>query len=292
MKNWKRIVLLAALLIISSFAFVGVSVAGAASGPPPITLSATSGPAGTSITITLPTPCTVPAYDAADPNALTVTISNVSQEFGGVVNGTSQEYAGTPGVPITEVIFAVPTDLVAGHYTVSGSCSYAPAYGPAYFVITGGSPLATLTVSPASGAAGSVVDVTGACASAEGQGSASLYVLISSASDPNIDTLGFAYGLGPTITVPVTLPASFLPGSYFVSASCNNYVSYTEFAESPFVVTGTTTSTSLSTSLTGPTGTGASVEAGVGVGVTDSGDPDWCKRCQRHRHGNLLGLLG
>lgn len=270
MKHRHGIKLIAVLLVMSTAAFAGISVAGASSGPPAITLSPTSGPAGTTMTVTLPAPCTIPSYDAADPSALTVSISSLAL---GPYYYAPQSYAGTPGVPITSVMFPVPTDASSGHYVISASCNYPSAsYGSAYFVVTGGSPLPSLTVSPSSGPVGSVVDVSGACAPSQGQPSAYLYVTIASASDPNLMTSASSGAEpGPTITLPVTLPSTFPPGAYFVTATCNDYVTFSEFAESPLTVTGSTAATTISTTLTNSAGvSGSTVSAGINSGVTDS----------------------
>ena len=77
MNRRRRTLLILAVPLCCAAALVGVDLAGAQSGPPPVTLSPTSGPAGSSFTVALPAPCTVPSNRPTNPDALTVTMSYV-----------------------------------------------------------------------------------------------------------------------------------------------------------------------------------------------------------------------
>ena len=70
MKRRLRLLVLLAVPLCCLAALAGVDLANAVSGPPAVTLSTASGPAGTSFTVTLPAPCTVPSGDSPDPDAL------------------------------------------------------------------------------------------------------------------------------------------------------------------------------------------------------------------------------
>ncbi len=266
MNHRRKLVVVAALVAMCTSIFIGVGPA-AASAPPPITLSQSSGQAGTTVTVTLPAPCTVPTYDAPDPYALEVLIT--------AVNGDTYDptdYAGTPGVPITQVTLPIPADLAAGHYVISASCSYGPGpFGDAYFNVTSTTQLPSLTVAPQSVGQGQVVDVTGDCSPIPSQPAAYLFVAIASATDPgNIVASDDVSGPGPTITVPITIPSTAPPGSYFITATCGDYTTFGQFAESPLTITGTVTATTLTTSLTNSLGqSGTTVTSGTNVGVTD-----------------------
>ena len=240
MNRRRRTLLILAVPLCCAAALVGVDLAGAQSGPPPVTLSPTSGPAGSSFTVALPAPCTVPSNHPTNPDALTVTMSYVDA-FGifgpggtGVVS--TQVYSGSPGVPLTSVLFAVPSGTPGGHFLVSATCSanslpQAPTYGDAYFTVTGQT-LPTITVNPTSAAPGSTVEVSGACSPGPGQPVSDLYVTVASSTDPNISFTSSIEGTGPILTVDVELLTSFVPGQYFIQATCNTYVTTTPIRRS------------------------------------------------------------
>ncbi len=265
-----KLVVFVALLAMGVSIFIGIGPATAASAPPPIVLSQATGQAGTTVTVTLPAACTVPAYDAPDPNAVEVLISAVNQ-FEDIYDPTY--YAGTPGVPITQVTLAIPDSLLAGRYVISAFCNYGPGpFGDAYFTVTSATQLPILTVAPQSVGQGQVVDVTGDCVAIPGQPSAYFFVAIASATDPGaIVASDHVSGPGPTITIPITIPSTAAPGSYFITATCDDYTSVAQFAESPLTITGTVTAITLSTSLTNSLGqSGSTVTSGTNVGVTDA----------------------
>ncbi|MGD0314242.1 MAG: hypothetical protein ABSC90_17455, partial [Acidimicrobiales bacterium] len=304
MKLRNLTVLVAALLMTGTSVLAGTTAASAAAVSPPITLSPTSGPAGTTFTITLPSPCTTPtdAGIGVDPDALTVSFANVVG-----AEPVYQQYQGTPGVPITQVAFAVPADTAAGHYVVAAGCKYPSApIGTAYFVVTGGSPLPPFTLSPQSGPAGTIINATGTCApvsvttslSGGGQSGSSIsvapgtgatdsatlgntssdptaqaqfFVSMFSDTDPNLSITEGNSGPGPTITTSLTVPSTFPPGTYFVTAACDNYDGYVQFAEVSFTVTGAApTVTTLITELSSGGKSGASITVPPYAGVTDA----------------------
>ena len=269
MNHRRKLVVVAALVAMCTSIFIGVGSA-AASLPPPISLSQSSGQAGTTVTVTLPAPCTVPAGDAPDPYTVEVLINAVNEFEDPGYDPTY--YAGTPGVPITQVTLPIPAALMPGTYVVSATCGYGPGpFGDAYFVVTSATQLPSLTVAPNSLGQGQVVDVTGDCAAIVGQPTAYFFVAIASATDPgNIVASDDVSGPGPTITVPITIPSTAPPGSYFITATCDDYTSVAQFAESPLTITGTAAATTLATSLTNSLGqSGTTVTSGTNVGVTD-----------------------
>ena len=94
---------------------------------------------------------------------------------------------------------------------------------------------------------------------------------VASSTDPNISVTSSIEGTGPTLTVDVELPTSLVPGQYFIQATCNTYVTTTQFAEAPLTVTGTPSATTLSTTLTSSSGaTGPSISASSLDTVSDT----------------------
>jgi hypothetical protein len=98
-------------------------------------------------------------------------------------------------------------------------------------------PALTLTVSPASGPAGSSVQFSGPC-SAEPEGpDASLFVQMVSASDSSFQTQFMTSGRGPSLAVDAVVPSWFRPGQYDIEATCDNYFTSLEFLPAQFTVT-------------------------------------------------------
>ena len=127
--------------------------------------------------------------------------------FAASAEGSTDEVAVLVGLTLT-------AGSPAGSYFVEGVCSGSTftTYGRAVFDVTGGPPLLPLTVTPTSGPAGTVVDVSGQCAPGSGQPQAVLSVAMFSPSDPEHIAYGSAEGVGPVLHASVTVPSSFAAG--------------------------------------------------------------------------------
>jgi hypothetical protein len=92
-----------------------------------------------------------------------------------------------------------------------------------------------------------------------------------SATDPNLSITEGNAGPGPTISTSLTVPSTFPPGTYFVTAACDNYDGYVQFAERSFTVTGAAPSTTaLITALSSGGRSGTSITVPPYAGVTDT----------------------
>jgi hypothetical protein len=206
---------------------------------PPVVLSPTAGPAGTAISVTLPTACKVlnkPGFSGG----LSLSFSSVA----GGAGSSYQSYPLSPGQRAKRVTFPVPGDAPHGHFKLSGQCYVIKPhgytfvnYGAAFFNVTGGAPLPPLTVTPRSGPAGTVVKVSGKCAPATGEPTAFFDAVLFSATDPNTSVSNGASGVGPRLHTRLKIPKTFAPGSYFVAASCFDYENFSSYQEQPFTVT-------------------------------------------------------
>ncbi len=200
---------------------------------PPVTLSPTSGPAGTTTTVTLPSPC------GSASNAAFLFLS--ATRAGG---GTGGGYASVnipPGTFLGSTNLVLAADSPAGPYFVEGVCSSDTftTYGRAVFDVTGGPALPPLTVTPSSGPTGTAVDVAGECAPGTEQPLAVLSVAMFSPSDPENVAYGSAQGVGPVLHASLTVPSSFPSGPVTISASCSDYyATQYAFMQSSFTVTG------------------------------------------------------
>ncbi len=200
---------------------------------PPVSLSPTSGPAGTTTTVTLPSPCG---------SASTISsLSLAASRAGGGPGGGSAFITIPAGGSLGSAGLTLTAGSPSGSYFVEGACngSTFTSYGRAVFDVTGGPPLLPLTVTPTSGPAGTVVDVSGQCAPGSGQPQAVLSVAMFSPSDPADIAYGSAEGVGPVLHASVTVPSSFVAGPVTVAGSCfDYYVTQYPFMQSSFTVTG------------------------------------------------------
>src|SRR6185295_10157608 len=206
---------------------------GADAANPPLSLSPTSGPAGTTTTVTLPSAC-------GSESSSSLLYLSASRAGGGPGGG----YATVPvaaGTSISSSGLTLTADSPSGSYFVDGACSGSTftSYGRAVFEVTGGPPLLPLTVTPTSGPTGTVVDVSGQCAPGTGQPTAVLSVVMFSPSDPENVAYGSASGVGPVLHASVTVPASLPTGPVTVSGSCfDYYATQYPFMQSSFTITG------------------------------------------------------
>ncbi|MEP6624110.1 MAG: choice-of-anchor L domain-containing protein [Acidimicrobiia bacterium] len=199
---------------------------------PPVTLTPTSGPPGTAITVQLPSAC----GSASGPAHLYLSAESVvgAAAFPGV------NVAVPTNAPVTQGVLDAPASSPAGSYLVNAYCQPdvdpPTSYGQATFLVTDGSPLPPLTVTPTSGTIGTVIDVAAPCAPATGQPTASLSVVLFSPTQPDQIAYGSNSGVGPTLHAEVTVPFGFPIGDAKVAASCFDYLSTSTFAESTFAV--------------------------------------------------------
>jgi hypothetical protein len=225
-----------ALMIVTLVAGTGLAAATAgAAGPAPVTLSPGSGPAGTTITVTLPISC-----------GSGIGSSTLELDFRRVGGGPGSTFVTVPvgvGGTVRQAYVTVPTTATAGTYTMSGFCfrpfTTATTYGPAFFKVTGGPPLPVLTVTPATGPVGTIVDIAGPCAAA-GRPTATFAVAMFNRSDPRSDHVVFAAatGAGPVLHARLRVPAFFAIGEATITATCLDYQHEQTFTEASFMVQG------------------------------------------------------
>ena len=239
MKFHRRPMLLGLALVTSLTGFA-IAATHAGASDPPVVLNPTSGPAGTTIKVTLPSPCKVPNNPSAS--------GSVFLSWGPAVGNAgyaSKSYPLAEGQSARKVTFLPPAKAARGHDTLQGYCmvmkpktglTFTP-YGKAFFEVTGGKTPPPMNVAPGSGPPGTVVKVTAKCAPGAGQTTAVFSAALYSATDPNIEIFGQTSGAGPKQHTSLTVPVTFAPGAYFVAASCFDYSNAKTFAEQPFTVT-------------------------------------------------------
>jgi titin len=146
-------------------------------------------------------------------------------------------------IPLTQSLsratVTVPNTAPAGHYFVIAHCdqllnsnlsNYSYATQP--FLVTGGTPLPTLTISKTSGRVGTVIDVFGPCGMAGLTYSAAIF----SGTNHNLWTAGLVISAGLVPHVSLTVPSNFQPGVYYISAICEASFYFRQFAERTFTV--------------------------------------------------------
>ena len=270
--NPRRAIAIVISLLVAALAGAGITVSSYAQGSgPPVTLSPTSGAPGTTITVTLPQLCTVPASAGfSDPGALTLFIEQLS---GSEVALADQQYNGDPGVALTQAVIAVPVGIPSGHYAVTGECDANPTasvvYGDAVFDVTGGGSAPPATVTPTSGAPGTTITVSAPCPSSADNTSA-LDAALFSATSPTIDVSNTTSGFGPNLTLTLQVPSYAPAGTYFVAVTCDEYTTQVQFAETTFTVTGASAGTTTLSAVLGSGQTGTAITVPAGTPVTDT----------------------
>ena len=229
---------IAVLIALGGTAIVGLSGADAAN--PPVTLSPTSGPAGTAITVTLPSPC-----------GSTTGASELDLDFSPVVGRETFAHVTVPiaqHAVVTQAMIDAPATERRGSYVVTAYCVNLSTfvftvYGNRYFDVTGGAALPSLTVTPTSGPVGTTIDVSASCSPVSGKPAPVFSAVLFSPTDP--DGTHTVYdetsGPGPIQHVILTVPAGFPSGAARIAGSCFDYVATHSFAETIFTVTGSGT---------------------------------------------------
>ncbi len=222
--------LVVALGIAGSSSVLGLGAANAAD--PPVALTPTSGPPGTAITVQLPSAC----GSATGPAHLYLSAESVI----GTASFVGVDVPIPANAPVTQGVIDAPAASPAGSYLVNAYCQPdldpPTTYGRSTFLVTDGSPLPPLTVTPAFGTIGTVIDVAAPCAPADGQPTATLSVVLFSPTQPDQIAYGSDSGAGPTLQAAITVPFGFPIGDAKIAASCFDYLSTSSFAESTFAV--------------------------------------------------------
>ncbi len=122
-----------------------------------------------------------------------------------------------------------------------------------------------LTVSPQVGPPGTVIVVSGTCATRPAGANATLEAILTAANDTTSLAANSAVGSGPVLQTTLTVPTTTPSGPYLVRATCSDYTgsTLTDFDPAPFDVTSppgppplpgtTTTSTTIQPQVTVPT---------------------------------------